>query len=240
MSQHAETSTHHSKPTFPTPYLTFHRLLVILLALVCYQKASQREACFVAPLQIVAVLPMSHKGGWSMAQKQKATRSVNPCAKKVTPENAYEVWQSFDGSWTYFVLKKYQSPEKEAKNPYAIWYVLTKSPYVPNGEFGDIYVSTVKRGTHQIDNPLHRTICVKGTFIQALDALGLSKYPVTDLMLRDVRLWQYLKISVPPKDFEKVKRLLEEHEIAIVCMDAADFLERCLTDVQTSGKEHTT
>jgi hypothetical protein len=28
--------------------------------------------------------------------------------KRVTPENAHEVWQSGDGTWTYFVLKKYQ------------------------------------------------------------------------------------------------------------------------------------
>jgi len=65
----------------------------------------------------------------------------------------------------------------------------------------------------------------------------LSAYAVTELVLRDVRLWQYLKLSIPPKDFKKVKRLLEEHEIALVCIDAQDFLERCLTDVQTSGKE---
>ncbi len=163
----------------------------------------------------------------------------NPCRKRVPPERAYEVWQSFDGSWTYFVLKKYQSPQKEAQNPYARWYCMVTSPATPKGEFGDVYVSTVKRGTRAVDNPLHRFFCVKGTSIETLDAIGLSAYPVTDLMLRDVRLWQYLKISVPPKDFEKVRRLLEEHEIALVCIDAADFLERCLTDVQTTGKENT-
>lgn len=161
----------------------------------------------------------------------------NPCARRVTPENAYEVWQSYDGRWTYFVLKKYKSPEAEAKDPYVKWYVLTKSPYVPNGEYSDAYVSTVTRGTIRIDNPLHRFFCVKGTSIETLDAIGLSTYPITDLVLRDVRLWQYVKISVPPKDFEKVKRLLEEHEITVVCVDAADFFERCLTDVQTTGKE---
>jgi hypothetical protein len=160
--------------------------------------------------------------------------ATNPCAKTVTPETAYEVWQSYDGSWTYFVLKKYQSPEKEAQNAFARWYCLVKSPITPNGEYGDVYVSTVKRGTRQVDNPLHRTLCVKGTSIQALDAIGLSHYSVTELVLADERLWQYLKLSIPPKDFQKVKRLLEEHEIAIVCIDAADFVDCCLTDVQTS------
>ncbi len=78
----------------------------------------------------------------------------NPCGKTVKPDQAYEVWQSLDGSWTYFVLKKYQSPEKEATNPFARWYCLTKSPITPNGEYGDAYVATVTDGTHKIVNPL--------------------------------------------------------------------------------------
>src|SRR6266496_4690634 len=107
----------------------------------------------------------------------------NPCSKWVEPEEAYEVWQSFDGTWTYFVLKKYQSPEKEATNPYARWFCLVKSPITPNGEYGDVYVATVKQGTRQIDNPLHRSLCVKGTSIQVLDDIGLSTYSVTELVL---------------------------------------------------------
>ncbi len=81
----------------------------------------------------------------------------NLCAKTVTPEKAYEVWRSSDGTGTYFVLKKYQTPEKEAKNSFARWYCLVKSPVVPNGEYGDVYVSTVKDGTHLIPNPLVQT-----------------------------------------------------------------------------------
>ena len=158
----------------------------------------------------------------------------NPCAKRVTPENAYEVWQSYDGRWTYFVLKKYQSPEKEAANPLARWLVFVKSPAYPNGWTEDGYVSTIKRGTQQVDNPLHRTLCVKGTSIASLTEIGLSSYPVIELVLREERLWQYLKLSTPPKDFDKVKRILEEHEIAIVCIDATDFFDRCLSDVQSS------
>jgi len=63
----------------------------------------------------------------------------------------------------------------------------------------------------------------------------LSTYHVTELVLRNKRLWQYLKLSVPPKDFAKVKRLLEEYEIAIICIDVTDFLDHCLSDVQSSG-----
>src|SRR5437763_13428667 len=88
-----------------------------------------------------------------MHRKESCMAATNPCAKTVTPETAYEVWQSYDGTWTYFVLKKYQSPEKEAQNPYARWYCLVKSPITPNGEYGDVYVATVKRGTQQIANP---------------------------------------------------------------------------------------
>src|SRR2546421_6905555 len=134
----------------------------------------------------------------------------NPCARTVKPEEAYEVWQSFDGSWTYFVLKKYQSPEKEEQNPYARWLCMVTSPITPKGEYGDVYVSTAKQGTHKIDNPLHRSLCVKGTSIKTLEEIGLSTYSVSDLVLRDKRLWQYLKLSIPPKDFEKVKLILEE------------------------------
>src|SRR5947209_2953280 len=112
---------------------------------------------------------------------------------------------------------------------------MVQSPITPKGEYGDVYIATVKQGTQQIDNPLHRSLCVKGVSINALGDIGLSTYSVTDLSVTDERLWQYLKISIPPKDFDKVKRTLEEHEIAIVCMDAPDFLDRCLDDVQTSG-----
>ena len=115
-------------------------------------------------------------------------------------------------------------------------YALVKSPATPEGEYGDAYVTSVKQGTRQVDNPLHRILCVKGTSIKTLEEIGLSKYPVTDLVLRDVRLWQYLKFSIPPKDFDKVRLLLEEHEITIVCIDKADFLARCLEDVQ-QGEE---
>jgi len=81
----------------------------------------------------------------------------NLCAKRVTPETAYEVWQSYDGTWTYFVLKKHQTPEREAQNPFARWYCMVQSPITPKGEYGDVYVTTVKDGTHQIDNPLRST-----------------------------------------------------------------------------------
>lgn len=63
-------------------------------------------------------------------------------SKTVTRENAYEVWQA--GDWTWYVLKKYQTPEKEASNPYARWFCDVVTPIVPDGEKGDVYVHEIK------------------------------------------------------------------------------------------------
>lgn len=65
----------------------------------------------------------------------------NLCGKTVTRENAYEVWQH--GDWTWYVLKKYQSPEAEAKNEYARWFCDVVTPMVPDGEMGDVYVKEI-------------------------------------------------------------------------------------------------
>lgn len=74
----------------------------------------------------------------------------NLCAKTVKPENAYEIWQSFDGNWTWYVLKKWQTPEKETENEYARWYCLVKTPIVPDGEYGDTYVKDIKSNARRI------------------------------------------------------------------------------------------
>ena len=46
----------------------------------------------------------------------------NPCGKTVKPEQAYEAWRvenhpEYGGEWTWYVLKKYQTPEKLATSP---------------------------------------------------------------------------------------------------------------------------
>ena len=77
--------------------------------------------------------------------------SKNTQGKTVTRENAYEVWQTRDGSWTWYVLKKYQGPEAEAANEYARWFCLVTSPFVgESGELGDTYVSDVKANAVRI------------------------------------------------------------------------------------------
>ena len=68
----------------------------------------------------------------------------NLCGKTVTKENAYEVWSN--GSWTWYVLKKWQSEDKEKTNPYARWFCLVVTPMTgESGDMGDVYVREIKQ-----------------------------------------------------------------------------------------------
>jgi hypothetical protein len=71
----------------------------------------------------------------------KPARVKNECAKIRDKSNPYEVWSN--GSWTWSVLKKYQTPEKEAGNQYARWFCFVTSPFCPEGEYGDVYVREI-------------------------------------------------------------------------------------------------
>ena len=62
-------------------------------------------------------------------------------AKTVKRENAYEVWQTSDGSWTWYVLKKWQADDTQQ---YARWFCEVVTPFTPDGEMGDVYVNVVK------------------------------------------------------------------------------------------------
>lgn len=65
----------------------------------------------------------------------------NLCAKTVKRENAYEVWRTPDGSWTWYVLKKWQTDDdKEC----ARWFCDVVTPICPDGELGDVYVREIK------------------------------------------------------------------------------------------------
>lgn len=67
----------------------------------------------------------------------------NPCGKSRPVDNPYEIWQA--GDWEWRVLKKYQTPENEAKNPYARWFCAVKSPMTYGSwDMGDTYVNDVK------------------------------------------------------------------------------------------------
>ena len=67
----------------------------------------------------------------------------NPCGKTRPFNKPYEIWWMPNG-WEWHVLKKWQTPEKEKENEYARWFCLVKSPIVPNGEAGDVYVNEIK------------------------------------------------------------------------------------------------
>lgn len=66
----------------------------------------------------------------------------NPCAKMRPVAEPYEVWRSFDGSWTWNVLKKWQVDDSK---PFARWFCNVVTPYCPDGEMGDVYVAEIKR-----------------------------------------------------------------------------------------------
>jgi hypothetical protein len=69
----------------------------------------------------------------------------NECGKTVPINTPYETWKSYDNSWEWRVLKKYQKPSKERENFYARWFCGVKSPHT-YGEFelGDVYVNDIK------------------------------------------------------------------------------------------------
>lgn len=55
----------------------------------------------------------------------------------------YEVWRNAYG-WEWRVLKKYQTPEKEAENPYARWLVAAKSDATFGSyDIGDTYIRDI-------------------------------------------------------------------------------------------------
>jgi len=78
----------------------------------------------------------------------------NECGKTRGRDNPYEIWVC--GEWEWRVLKKYQSPDNEAKNPYAKWFCAVKSP-MTYGSFnlGDVYIKDITNipGIRQVTGP---------------------------------------------------------------------------------------
>ena len=84
------------------------------------------------------------------AKAVKARDSKNLCSKMRDKKEPYEIWQSFDGTWTWNVLRKYQSPAGENKNEFARWFCNVVTPMCPRGELGDVYVREIKSLARQI------------------------------------------------------------------------------------------
>ena len=60
-------------------------------------------------------------------------------------DNPYSVWMSPDGQWIWAILKHYQAPDNEQKNPYARVFTACKSPNTyGTWEYGDAYIHDIK------------------------------------------------------------------------------------------------
>ena len=57
--------------------------------------------------------------------------------------NPYEIWGNSPllPNWKWYVLKKWQADDDKE---YARWFCLVKTPIVPEGEYGDVYVKDIK------------------------------------------------------------------------------------------------
>ena len=76
----------------------------------------------------------------------------NECGKTRPQDNPYEIWKSYDGTWIWKVLKKYQNPENEAKNPYARWFCAVRSPMTYGSwELGDVYVKDITKYAKKVE-----------------------------------------------------------------------------------------
>ena len=82
----------------------------------------------------------------------------NPCSKTRELNNPYEVWKckmqlGFDVlEIEYRILKKYKSPENEAKDPSARWLTAAKSDATfGNWEYGDMYAKDIISSGRRID-----------------------------------------------------------------------------------------
>lgn len=76
----------------------------------------------------------------------------NLCGKtrdKKKGEKPYEIWKSFDGSWTWEVLKKWQADDNK---PYARAFCAVTSPFTfGRAELGDVYISEIKANARLVE-----------------------------------------------------------------------------------------
>jgi len=73
----------------------------------------------------------------------------NLLGRSRTKENPYAIWQGFGafGDTEVRLLKTYQKPDREQKNPYAKWFVAVRSDHTYGSfDMGDSYISEVTQG----------------------------------------------------------------------------------------------
>ena len=70
--------------------------------------------------------------------------SKNECGKTRSKDDPYEIWRG-PANFEWRVLKKYQTPAREAENQFARWFCAVKSPMTYGSwEMGDVYARDVK------------------------------------------------------------------------------------------------
>lgn len=65
----------------------------------------------------------------------------NLMGKSRKPGNAYVTVNA--NGWQWEILKLYQTVANSKKNKYARAFCLVKSPFVPDGEYGDVYLTDI-------------------------------------------------------------------------------------------------
>ena len=73
----------------------------------------------------------------------------NLLGKSRTKDKPYAIWQGFGafGDTEVRLLKTYQKPDREQKNPYARWFVAVRSDHTYGSfDMGDSYISEVTQG----------------------------------------------------------------------------------------------
>ena len=71
----------------------------------------------------------------------------NLCGKTRKEDNPYEIWKG-TGGWEWLILKKYQHDDNK---PYARAFCKVFSPFTPDGELGDVYISEIQTNAHMVE-----------------------------------------------------------------------------------------
>ena len=166
-------------------------------------------------------------------QQVGKVKLTNPSAKRVTPEEAYECFYRAADDATIWVLKKYQSPEKESANQYATWYVAVKSISTYGSyEYGDTYAHNLIASANKIDNPLCSYACCcmdDNTSVEVVTPL--QKYRHVPMRVQHEMLVNYTRIAVPKNKLAEFKQFAEQYALRIICMDSEYETALCLADL---------
>ena len=93
----------------------------------------------------------------------------NPFGKSRSQLNPYAIYAA--GDWTWHVCKTYKSPESEAKDVYARWFVWAKSPHTYGSfEGGDTYRAEILQNA--------KLVAAEPDWLEAQGLTGLRAIPL--------------------------------------------------------------